>query len=151
MYGKMQESGLTEASPLICTSAVWGQDPVLSHPEPPRAARWVGVGGWFSVTWLAGIPPEFPSWVPSRLPGGWPQSLMALTSFVFWYGGQHSISHSPWNDTVSDTQPCQLLAREAHGRLTDQLCEGKPGLLFIFIQDTTASLLLENQGGVGRG
>ena len=29
IYGKMQESGLTEIIPLTCTSAIWGQDPVL--------------------------------------------------------------------------------------------------------------------------
>jgi len=31
MYGKMQESGLTEIIPLMCTSAIWGQNPVFSH------------------------------------------------------------------------------------------------------------------------
>ena len=29
MYGKMQESGLTEIIPFICISAIWGQYPVL--------------------------------------------------------------------------------------------------------------------------
>ena len=29
MYGKMQESELTEIIPLICTSALWGQCPVF--------------------------------------------------------------------------------------------------------------------------
>ena len=38
MYGKMQESGLTEIIPLTCTSATWGQHPVLSHPESPQGA-----------------------------------------------------------------------------------------------------------------
>ena len=38
MYRKMQESGLTEIIPLICTSAIWGQYPVFSHPELPRGA-----------------------------------------------------------------------------------------------------------------
>ena len=32
MHGKMQESGLTKIIPLICTSAIWGQYPVFSHP-----------------------------------------------------------------------------------------------------------------------
>ena len=35
VYGKIQESGLTEIIPLICTSAIWGQYPVFSHPEFP--------------------------------------------------------------------------------------------------------------------
>ena len=34
----MQESGLTEIIPLICTLAVWGQNPVFSHPELPQGA-----------------------------------------------------------------------------------------------------------------
>ena len=38
MYRKMQGSGLTEISPLICISAIWGQCPVLSHPESPQSA-----------------------------------------------------------------------------------------------------------------
>ena len=36
MYEKMQESGLTEVIPLLCTSAVCRQYPVLSHPESPE-------------------------------------------------------------------------------------------------------------------
>ena len=38
LYGKMQESELTEVIPLMCASAIWGQDPVLSHPESPQDA-----------------------------------------------------------------------------------------------------------------
>ena len=38
MYGKLQESGLTEIIPLIRTSAIWSQYPVFSHPEFPQAA-----------------------------------------------------------------------------------------------------------------
>ena len=38
MYGKMQESGLTGIIPLICTSAIWGQYPVLSHGKAPHGA-----------------------------------------------------------------------------------------------------------------
>ena len=39
MYGKMQESGLIEITPLICTSALWGQFPVFLHPESPQGAQ----------------------------------------------------------------------------------------------------------------
>ena len=39
MYGKMQESGLTEIIPLMCTSAVWGQCPAFLHPETPQGAQ----------------------------------------------------------------------------------------------------------------
>ena len=35
MYGEMQESGLIENIRLMCTSSVWGQNPVFSHPELP--------------------------------------------------------------------------------------------------------------------
>ena len=36
MYETMQESGLTEIILLICTSAIWDQYPVFSHPESPQ-------------------------------------------------------------------------------------------------------------------
>ena len=36
MCEKMQESGLTEITPLLCTSALHGQYPVFEHPEPLR-------------------------------------------------------------------------------------------------------------------
>ena len=68
MYGKVQESGLTEIIPFIGTSAIWGQDPVFSHPEFPQGSP-AHVGGL--------------------------QSLTTVTSFVYWYGRQYSISHSP--------------------------------------------------------
>ena len=49
MYWKMQESGLTEIIPLVCTSAIWGQFPVFSHPEPPflKAHH----GEWLQSRW----------------------------------------------------------------------------------------------------
>ena len=34
----MQESGPTEILPLICTLAIQGQYPVLSHPEFPQGS-----------------------------------------------------------------------------------------------------------------
>ena len=40
MYGKMQESGLTEIIPLIYTSPLWGQYPVFSHPDFPQGLLW---------------------------------------------------------------------------------------------------------------
>ena len=39
MYWKMQESGLTEIILLMCTSAIWGQYHVLSHPESPQGTQ----------------------------------------------------------------------------------------------------------------
>ena len=38
MYMKMQGSGLTEIIPLICSSAIWGQYPLFSHPEFPQGS-----------------------------------------------------------------------------------------------------------------
>ena len=32
--------GWHEIIPLICTSSVWGQYPVFSHPEFPQAHHW---------------------------------------------------------------------------------------------------------------
>ena len=40
----MQESGLTEIIPLTCSSAIWGQYPVRSHPESPQGTA-LGGGG----------------------------------------------------------------------------------------------------------
>ena len=48
MCGKVQESGLTEIVPLMCTSALWGQRPVLSHPESPQGHRG---GSWHVTAW----------------------------------------------------------------------------------------------------
>ena len=48
MYGKVQESGLTEILPFVCISAVRGQYPVFSHPEFPQGSPW----GVAVVCWL---------------------------------------------------------------------------------------------------
>ena len=65
MYGKMQESGLTEIIPFTGTSAIWGQFPVFSHPESPQGAP---LGGWLMAWWWAScFHPEFPQGSPS----GW--------------------------------------------------------------------------------
>ena len=38
MYGKMQESGLTEIMSLICTLTICSQYPIFLHLEPPQDA-----------------------------------------------------------------------------------------------------------------
>lgn len=57
MYVKMQKSGLTEIIPLIHASAIWGQCPMLPHPEFPQGAPLgVGCGGqpqWLTTRWGA--------------------------------------------------------------------------------------------------
>ena len=40
-WGRSQNV-LSEIIPLICPSAIWGQDPVFSHPEFPQATPF----GW---------------------------------------------------------------------------------------------------------
>ena len=65
MHGKMPGSGLTEIISLICTSAIWGQYPVFSHPEFPQGSLW----GVAAVWWLLDGRYSFPCWVPSGLTG----------------------------------------------------------------------------------
>ena len=59
----MQESGLIEIIPLICTLALWGQYPVLSHPESLQGAPSVVAAVTEGLT--MGI--LFPSWASSGL------------------------------------------------------------------------------------
>ena len=63
MYGKMQKSGLTEIIPLTCTSAIWGQYLVFSHPESPQGAS-LGVAAAVDCL-MVGI--LFLAWVPAGL------------------------------------------------------------------------------------
>ena len=39
MYGKMQESGLTEIIYSICALTILGQYPAFVHPESPQGAQ----------------------------------------------------------------------------------------------------------------
>ena len=56
----MQQSGLTEVSPLMCIIAVWGQHPVLSHPGLLRMLhRGVAAGAGGSMATFC-FYPEFP-------------------------------------------------------------------------------------------
>ena len=67
MYEKMQEFALTEITPRPCTSAVWGQCPVLFHPESPQSV-WSGGLQWLTAMWQASCwNLEFPQGSPS----GW--------------------------------------------------------------------------------
>ena len=59
MYGKMQESGLTETILLMCASASWGQNPVLSQSWVPSGCT-VG-GGCSSWPLDGGHPVSIPS------------------------------------------------------------------------------------------
>ena len=59
MYGKMQESGLTEIIPLICTPAIWGQYPVFSYPEFLQGSPWevAAVRWWLDTGTLSFLSP----------------------------------------------------------------------------------------------
>ena len=87
MSGKMQRSGLTEIIPLMCTSAVWGQHPVFSHPESLQGAPL----GW--LQWLrACLHPDLPQGSSSRsLKSG---GLMTAASLVYWCGGNILVHRS---------------------------------------------------------
>ena len=76
LVGKIQESRLTDSIPLICTSVVLVQSPVLFHPEFPQGVPWLGV--WLTVAY----------------------DLMAVTSFVYWSGRCHS-----WSTGVDSCLP----------------------------------------------
>ena len=89
----MQESGLTEIIPLICTSAVWDQYPTFSHAEFSQGSF---LGEWLQSAGCqladAVFSPEFPQ--SSYVHLGGLQSLMAMTSFVYWDGRKYCISRT---------------------------------------------------------
>ena len=58
MYGKMQESGLTEIIPFICTSAIWAS--ILCFPQ-------CSLQGVAAASWLPDHSYYFPSWLPLGL------------------------------------------------------------------------------------
>ena len=62
MYQKMKESGLTDIS-FDMHLTLWGQYPVLSHPESPRGPLG-GVLQELTARWQAN---SAPTWVPSGL------------------------------------------------------------------------------------
>ena len=76
----MQESGLLESIPLMCTLAIWGQYPVVSHPDSPQgtalgaAAMAEGVAARSFVSILSSLRAHHQ---------GSCSGLMAATSFVY--------------------------------------------------------------------
>ena len=69
----MQESGLTEIIPLVCTSAIWSQYSLLSHPESLQGAPWGRLHHQGRLQWLrawlqaACLHYEFPRGSPSEV------------------------------------------------------------------------------------
>ena len=73
MYGKMQESGLTEIIPLMCILAILGQNAPFLHPESPQGMQSGGFSGW----WLA---------VHSILCLLIWQEMLFFFKFIYWFG-----------------------------------------------------------------
>lgn len=80
LHGKVQEPGLVEIIPLIWTSTIYGQYPVLYHPEPLKVHYWGWLLGGQAACWS-------PSWDPSGLTAAVAQGLVAAASFVCLAGG----------------------------------------------------------------
>lgn len=55
MYEKMQEAGLIEIIPSPCTSVLWDQYPVLSHPGLPQGPSLEGGVAGVPDHWMMGI------------------------------------------------------------------------------------------------
>ena len=52
----MQEAGLLEIIPSLCTSVLWDQYPVLSHPGLPQGTSLEGGGlQWLAIWWWASV------------------------------------------------------------------------------------------------
>ena len=88
MYGKMQESGLSEIIPLICTSLIWGQYPVFSHPECPQSSPWEVTAVWWLLDSRYSFLSEFPQGSPAHHPW-WLQSLMIVTCSFTEFAGNN--------------------------------------------------------------
>ena len=110
MYGKMQESVLTEIIPFICTPAIWGPVSCVFHILSLLGAlhrEWLQSDGY----WMAGILflPGCPYSSPAHI--GELQSLRTVTSFfidragsipiLISLGGQNDRAHGNWGQSSS--------------------------------------------------
>ena len=89
----MQEPGLTEIIPLICTSATWGQYPVFSCPELPQGSP-QGVAAGSGHHLMAARWQVF-FFFPEFLQGGshWKAAITeGCDILVYWYGRKYPIS-----------------------------------------------------------
>ena len=76
----MQESGLTESTLLICTSAIWGLYPVFSYPEFPQGSQ-AHVGGLKSL--MTDVARNIPFLISSPLGQGFDQYLGDISGSNF--------------------------------------------------------------------
>ena len=77
--------------PLIHTSAMWDQYPVFSHPEFSQCSLWWVAAVWYLLDGRYSFLPDLPWGSLDHHPWGL-QSLMAVTSFVYWYSMKVFIS-----------------------------------------------------------
>ena len=85
MYKKVQDSGLTEIVPLICTSAIWDYYSVFSHLEFPQGKLLWSLQQLTSRGGGSILPP---SWIPSKLTIR-VAVILWFDGFVYWYGRQY--------------------------------------------------------------
>ena len=83
MYEKMQEFALTEITPLPCTSAVWGQRPVLFHPESPQGVWWGWLQRLTATRQASCLNLEFPRGSPSGWLS-WDDLTTAISCLLIW-------------------------------------------------------------------
>ena len=94
IYGKVQESGLTEIIPFVRISAIWAQGPAF-FISPPRT-----VGSGCSL--MAMVSRYYSLyWVPSgAFTFGWPEAVMAVTSLLMDMAGNMSFLN-PFNVSLN--------------------------------------------------
>ena len=80
VYGKMQESGLTEIMTLLCAPAIWGQYPVFSHPEFPQGSPYGMAAVW---------------------------CLLDSRCFLSW--ASSGLTSSGWKAIIVDSDDCDIL------------------------------------------
>ena len=86
MYWKRQASGLTEFTPFMCTSAIWGQSCFLVHLVsciPPAPLNHHGRGG-VSIHWIAVWAAFNHIWRPGNTNGC--DSVDAIVMITGWKG-----------------------------------------------------------------
>ena len=100
LFYKIQESGFTEIVPSICTLAIWGQCPAVSHPESPQIHLW----GWLQQLTGIGLGNEQPpvsilSSLGAHCLGGYSEVMSSVVSDSLWPHGLYS----PWNSLGQNT------------------------------------------------
>ena len=106
----MQESGLTEIIPFLCTSAIWGQYLVLFTSWVPQCSAW----GVAAIWWPLCLRYFSLSWVPlglrnSHLETGNPDDCDILAD---WHGRKYAISQV--GSLVWEDPTCRRATQPVH-------------------------------------